>query len=157
MVWQAPLTSGWPPAVTSATPGTHGVGNGVHGCGVSTPCAALVALATAGLVTVVHIPNGGRLTMAAQSAIVATGLPSASTCVAGKTLSADGAWPKLQIAVAVETTNGAAMSPTLERPKVPRHGRSSSRGRHGACASRTSRLFDRLPDRGCGPTGPPWS
>ena len=45
---------------TFGTPGTQGAGmTGTHGIGVSTPSAAAVAAATAGLLGVEHMPNGG--------------------------------------------------------------------------------------------------
>lgn len=45
-------------------PGTHGAGvTGMHGIGVRTPNAAAVAAATAGFDGVMHIPNGGILTI----------------------------------------------------------------------------------------------
>lgn len=47
---------------TVGEPGTQGAGvTGMHGIGVSTPSAAAVADATAGLASEVHIPNGRML------------------------------------------------------------------------------------------------
>jgi hypothetical protein len=43
---------------------------GMHGCGVSTPCAAVVAAATCGLARLLHIPKLGMLTFGAKSATV---------------------------------------------------------------------------------------
>ena len=44
---------------TVGAPGTHGAGvAGMHGMGVSTPNAAVVAVATVGLAMELHMPNG---------------------------------------------------------------------------------------------------
>jgi hypothetical protein len=44
---------------TEGEPGVHGAGvTGTHGIGVNTPRAAVVAVATAGFETVVHMPRG---------------------------------------------------------------------------------------------------
>jgi hypothetical protein len=49
--------------ITVAEPGVQGPGvTGVQGIGVSTPKAAAVAAATAGLAGDLHIPNGGMFT-----------------------------------------------------------------------------------------------
>jgi hypothetical protein len=49
--------------ITVAEPGTHGAGvTGVHGIGVNTPNAAVVAAATAGLAGDLHIPKGNIFT-----------------------------------------------------------------------------------------------
>lgn len=113
------LTAGFPPASTMGTPGTHATGCGVHGCGVSTPDAADVALATAGLDSEEHIPNGGTLAMPKLSWMTASGLPSTSTCAAGRTLRVAGAAPNVQARDAVEVTRGAGMSLTVRRPADP--------------------------------------
>lgn len=42
---------------TWRAPGDHAASTGTHNCGVSTPLAALVALATAGFASELHIPN----------------------------------------------------------------------------------------------------
>lgn len=53
-------SAGFPPTIVVGVPGTHGAGvTGTHGIGVSTPRAALVAAATVGFDSVVHMPNGG--------------------------------------------------------------------------------------------------
>lgn len=63
--------------VTVADPGTQGAGiTGVHGIGVSTPSAAAVAAATAGLAGDLHIPKGKMLTNGLLSIIFAAGLLS---------------------------------------------------------------------------------
>lgn len=57
-------SEGWLPSNTVGAPGTHGLTvTGMHGCGVSTPSAAEVAAATAGLAILMHIPNGAIFTM----------------------------------------------------------------------------------------------
>ncbi len=62
MHWQVLFNAGMLLISTSGTPGTQGAAvTGTHGMGVSTPKAAAVAAATAGLLGVVHMPNGGML------------------------------------------------------------------------------------------------
>ena len=61
------LTAGLPPIRTVGEPGTHGIGTGTQGIGVSTPSAAAVAATTVGLATEVHIPNGGMLAPVSES------------------------------------------------------------------------------------------
>lgn len=52
------------PNKTVGVPVIHGdVVTGMHGMGVRTPSAAAVAAATAGLLGVMHAPNGMMLTM----------------------------------------------------------------------------------------------
>jgi hypothetical protein len=101
------VNAGMLPICVSAAPGTHGpVTTGMHGAGVSTPMAADVAAATAGLDGVVHIPNGGMFVIGTMSCTVPAGLPSTSTRFVGNTLSVDGAMPKLHVSVAVAVTFG---------------------------------------------------
>lgn len=58
------LSAGILPSSTVGDPTIHGAGvTGTQGIGVSTPIAAAVAAATAGLVGVIHIPNGIILTI----------------------------------------------------------------------------------------------
>lgn len=67
-------SEGWLPSSTVVAPGTHGLTvTGMHGCGVSTPKAAEVAAATAGLARLMHIPNGAIFTMGLWSMMVAAG------------------------------------------------------------------------------------
>jgi hypothetical protein len=74
------LRAGTPPILTVGEPGAQGaVITGTQGTGVSTPEAAVVAVATAGLVGVMHIPNVGIFTKGAKSMIVAAGGPAAIT------------------------------------------------------------------------------
>src|SRR3954471_13537151 len=91
----------------------------MHGAGVSTPMAADVAAATTGLDGVVHIPNGGMLTIGAMSCTVAAGLPSTNTRLVGSTFSVDGAKPKLQAKVAVAVTLGGIVVLPVARARRP--------------------------------------
>jgi len=89
-------TEGIPPIITAGTPGTQGaVVAGMQGIGVNTPNAAAVAVATVGLATLEHTPNGGMFTMGTLSMIFAAGTPPAITRLIGKTCSVAGAAPKL--------------------------------------------------------------
>jgi hypothetical protein len=63
------------PIVTRAEPGDHGDSTGWHGCGVSAPPAAVVADATCGLDSDIHMPNGGTLD-GVTSATTPTALPA---------------------------------------------------------------------------------
>ena len=63
--------------------------------GVSTPMAAAVAAATAGLAMLWHIPKGVIFTKGTLSAMVARGIADMVFAV-GNTFSMDGAMPKLQ-------------------------------------------------------------
>src|SRR5437870_3339719 len=96
-------SAGIPPSVVCAAPGTHGEVTGTHGIGVSTPSAAAVALATVGLATLVHIPNGMMFTNGAQSMIVAAGRPSTITRGVGVAVNVEGAMPKLHVMTAPVT------------------------------------------------------
>ncbi len=52
------------PIVTVGDPGIQGAEvTGIHGCGVNTPMAAAVALATIGFVMLLHIPKDRMLAM----------------------------------------------------------------------------------------------
>lgn len=124
---QVAFVTGTPPAVTNGTPGVHGAGCGVHGCGVRTPCAAAVALATAGFASEEHMPKEGTFT-AALSRTVATGLPSTRTCDDGSTLRVVGAAPNTHCRVAEEARRGAGTPPTLRRPANRGSGRSAPFG-----------------------------
>jgi len=60
------LRAGMPPIFTIGEPGAQGaVVTGMQGMGVSTPEAAVVAEATAGLARLLHIPKGAIFTMGA--------------------------------------------------------------------------------------------
>ena len=103
-------TAGMLPTITVGTPGTHGpAGTGVHGIGVSTPSAAAVAAATAGLAMLEHIPKGITFTNGIVSMMFAIGVEP-STRLVGSTISDDGATPKehwsiapMQARMAMET------------------------------------------------------
>jgi hypothetical protein len=60
-----------PSTVTLDEPGVQGLSSGWHGCGVSTPLALAVALATVGLDIDVHIPKDATFA-APTSSIVPT-------------------------------------------------------------------------------------
>ena len=74
---------------------SHGpAGTGTQGIGVSTPSAAEVAEATVGLLRLLHMPKGGRLTVGAISVITPAGRPLITTLGTGRALNAAGAEPK---------------------------------------------------------------
>ena len=86
-------------------PGTHGAAvTGTHGTGVGTPKAADVAAIKAGFVGALHIPKGRMFTIGLKSMMFAAGLPSTITRLAGRTISDDGATPKLHCIIAPMTT-----------------------------------------------------
>ena len=58
----------------------------MQGCGVSTPCAALVAAATCGFLRLMHIPNDGTLAIGAKSLMLAAGWFPAWTRCTGVTI-----------------------------------------------------------------------
>lgn len=93
------------PINTVGEPGAHGPGmTGVQGMGVSTPIAAAVAEATAGLASDMHTPKGGMFTNGFWSMILAAGGPPAMVLLRGSTLSVLGAMPNVHIIIAPETT-----------------------------------------------------
>jgi hypothetical protein len=110
------VRAGIPPIMVCAAPGVHGVVTGTHGIGVKTPNAAEVAAATVGLVSVVHIPNGGMFTIGALSTMFAPGTPSIMTREVGRTLSVLGAIPKEHINMAPVATFGGIPPPTSSIP-----------------------------------------
>jgi len=86
-------------------PVIHGAGvTGMQGMGVNTPKAAAVAAATAGLLGVMHMPNGIMLTIGTWSMMLAAGILLVSVRLIGRTLSVLGAIPKVHIRVAPEHT-----------------------------------------------------
>ncbi len=90
---------------TVGEPGVQGAGVlGMHGMGVSTPSAAAVAAATAGLAGDMHIPKLAIFTSGWLSMMVAAGVRS-STLLVGNTFSVLGATPNGHINRAPETTN----------------------------------------------------
>lgn len=99
------LSAGFPPTSTVGDPGAHGAAiTGVQGMGVSTPAAAAVADATCGFAIDVHIPNGMILVIGTLSMMHAAGILLHMTLAFGRTLSTDGAIPKLHISCAPEVT-----------------------------------------------------
>jgi len=98
------LRAGMPPIITVGEPGVQGMVTGIHGIGVSTPRAAAVAAATVGLAMDMHMPNGGMLTIGAQSTMVAAGEP-AFVLLTGRTFSVEGAMPNVHIIIAPGVTS----------------------------------------------------
>lgn len=76
----------------------------MQGTGVKTPAAAVVAAATAGLVGVMHIPNGMMFFMGTKSMMFAAGWLPESTLFSGVTIKVDGAIPNGHIKTAPLTT-----------------------------------------------------
>jgi hypothetical protein len=120
---------------TVAAPGVQGAAmTGMHGIGVSTPSAAVVAAATVGLLGVLHIPNGGMFTIGLLSMMVAAGAP-AVTRLTGRTLSVDGANPNVHCSIAPVVTSwaiGHLLGPILLPAK--------SRSNHGISRAATVRF-----------------
>ena len=72
---QVLLTAGILAIMTVGLPGAQGVTVfGIQGMGVKTPSAAVVAEATVGLASEVHMPKGKILTMGLLSMILAAGI-----------------------------------------------------------------------------------
>jgi hypothetical protein len=108
------------PIVTWAEPGDHGESTGWHGCGVRVPEAALVAEATCGLDSDMHIPNGGTFS-AATSVTTPAGLP-AEVC-APDAANVAGVVPKEHCKVApVQTRFGMACPRARREPSLLRRG-----------------------------------
>src|SRR5271170_5899610 len=92
--------------VTLCDPGVQGATViGMHGCGVSTPCAAAVAAATWGLDIDWHIPNGAMFTFGCMSWMLAALLSSPVVSFVGSTLRAAGDVPIEHVSWAPLTTN----------------------------------------------------
>lgn len=86
------------PKMTVGAPGIHGAGVlGTQGIGVSTPKAAAVAEATAGLAIDVQTPNGMIFTSGTWSIMLASGMVFVNTLLVGSTTNWLGATPKLHI------------------------------------------------------------
>ncbi len=100
------LSAGWLAISTVGHPGAQGADvTGVQGMGVSTPKAAAVAEATAGLAIDVHIPKGSILAKGLLSIMVAAGIV-AFTLLVGRIINVPGAAPKLHCRVApLQTSN----------------------------------------------------
>lgn len=94
------FSAGMLPINTVGAPGAQGAAvTGRQGMGVSTPSAAAVAAATIGFAGLLHIPNGGMLTMGLLSMMLAAGVP-VIVRLAGNTTRLLGATPKLHIIIA---------------------------------------------------------
>lgn len=99
------FSAGFPPTNTVGDPGAHGAAiTGIQGIGVKTPKAAAVAAATCGFAMDVHIPKGMMFVIGMLSMIHAAGILLHITLAFGRTLSTDGAIPKLHISCAPEVT-----------------------------------------------------
>jgi|ERR1017187_789828 hypothetical protein len=98
------LSAGIPPIMTVAEPGVHGAVTGTQGMGVSTPKAAAVAEATAGLAMDMHMPNVGMFVIGMESAMLAAGVV-ALVLLIGSTARAEGATPKEHIIMAPAVTS----------------------------------------------------
>jgi len=94
------FNAGMLPINTVGAPTIQGaVVTGMHGIGVNTPNAAAVAAATIGLDGLLHMPNGGMLTIGLLSMMFAAGVP-VSIRFAGNTTRLLGATPKLHCIIA---------------------------------------------------------
>ena len=99
------FSAGFPPTNTVGDPGAQGAAIiGVQGIGVNTPAAAAVAADTLGFAMDVHIPKGIIFVVGMLSIIDAAGILLHITLAVGRTLSTDGAIPKLHISCAPEVT-----------------------------------------------------
>jgi hypothetical protein len=102
---QVLFSAGTLPIRTVGDPGVQGaVVTGMQGMGVSTPKAAAVAAATAGLAGDMHIPKGGMFTSGWLSIMVPAGVPHRGLFV-GNTFNVLGATPNGHINIAPETTS----------------------------------------------------
>ena len=101
------FNAGWPPSITVGAPGDQGAAvTGMQGIGVNTPNAAAVAEATVGFEGDMHMPKGGMFTVGLLSMMLAAGAPT-MVLLAGSTLSALGAAPKVQAIMQPEVTKSA--------------------------------------------------
>lgn len=99
------FNAGFPPTKTVGDPGAQGADiTGVQGIGVKTPIAADVAADTCGFAMDVHIPKGIIFVIGMLSMIDAAGILLHITLAFGRTLSTEGAIPKLHISCAPEVT-----------------------------------------------------
>ena len=100
------FNAGLPPTIIVGDPGAHGATVlGMHGPGVSTPKAAAVNDAVAGLARLLHRPNGKMFTNGLLSMMLAAGLFSNITGgPVGTTSSVPGVNPNEQAMEAVATT-----------------------------------------------------
>jgi uncharacterized membrane protein YvlD (DUF360 family) len=89
------------PNITVLEPGVQGATvAGMHGIGVSTPNAAVVAAATVGLANELHMPNGRIFTMGLLSMMLAAGILLVVTRFCGNTTRELGAAPNEQLIMA---------------------------------------------------------
>jgi hypothetical protein len=87
--------AGMLPMRTVGDPGAQGAGvTGIHGKGVRTPPAAVVALRTAGFAGLEHMMKVGMFLTGMLSMIVAAGWEWVNTLFSGVTTSTPGASPK---------------------------------------------------------------
>ena len=94
------FSAGMLPISTVGAPGTQGATvTGIQGMGVSTPIAAAVAAITMGLAGLMHMANGGILSMGLLSMMLAAGVP-VMVRFKGSTTRLLGAAPKLHIIMA---------------------------------------------------------
>jgi hypothetical protein len=106
----ASVKAGIRPIITVGEPGTQGAAmTGMQGMGVKTPIAADVALATEGLVKVLHMPKGMMFIIGLLSIIVPTGLLPLITLFCGSTTKALGATPKVHWSCAPVVTSIAIL------------------------------------------------
>ena len=99
------LRAGRPPTITVGEPGAHGATVfGMHGIGVSTPSAAVVAAATVGLAILMHIPKGITFIIGLLSMMLAAGTLLVITRLTGRTVSVLGAMPNVHWVIAPQQT-----------------------------------------------------
>lgn len=90
----AVVAAGIPPVITVGAPGVQGATvAGMHGIGVSTPKAAIVAESTVGLAMLMHEPNVAMFIIGTKSVMAATGCLPAITRFKGRIVSGEGAMP----------------------------------------------------------------
>jgi hypothetical protein len=116
--WESSVSAGEFAIMVFGAPGVHGnVIAGMHGPGVSTPSAAAVSPAVAGLARLVHTPKGTTLTNGLLSMMFAAGRPSTMTLLVGKTFNTEGAAPNEHCVTAAATT-GEPMATRYRRGAV---------------------------------------
>jgi hypothetical protein len=108
--------------VTLSEPGDHGLAiTGMHGCGVSTPSAALVAAATWGLAGDMHIPKVGMLAIE-MSVTTPAGVPPCTVTPVAANVA--GIAPIVQVSIPPVTTSKPTGTPSVARdedyPALPR-------------------------------------
>tara|TARA_B000000565_G_C23782719_1_gene376733 strand:- start:29432 stop:29824 length:393 start_codon:yes stop_codon:yes gene_type:complete len=99
------FNAGIPPNITVGDPGAQVDVTGVQGIGVSTPIAAAVAAATAGLAILTHIPKGITSAKGVAEFILPAGISLLVVSERGRTSKTLGAIPKLHAQSAVDTVN----------------------------------------------------